>query len=374
MKRNLIAVLLAAASCVAVSCKKDNSALIEDTAAQLPDTKLLKDWYRAAYQAIPANLIQSSNAKKPGTPDWASTKYYSATGTYITPVKILADAKAKVFIKTLLSNAGSIKSQEYVFVSTKSTLELPDNEACSKLLNGTGNPEKFSGVVLSTDFLYNTLSARVFTGGAARSGNDVKVKYMSKSQATHREGNLESNGVECFGCYLVQYENGVEVSAELMYTWCTGGGSTSDTEEESDPSAGGQGSEGGEASVTIEASNSPTSSEDISSTEKTNFYDWVIYTAGTWGLMSHEKAVVKKVFYNNNVSRWEFQSFTHSSITPVGMNIGGTRTWTTDNFGVSFTQTRQTAWESLSFTVTHSASGLVPTSIPYTATAVNYAE
>ena len=55
-------------------------------------------------------------------------------------------------------------------------------------------------------------------------------------------------------------------------------------------------------------------------------YNLSIYTVGTWGLFSYEKAKLLKVRYANK-SIWEYQTFDHEHIAEAGGVFGGTRTF-----------------------------------------------
>lgn len=62
--------------------------------------------------------------------------------------------------------------------------------------------------------------------------------------------------------------------------------------------------------------------EEESSLEKTVYHDWKIYQAGTWGIMSFDKAR----FVRPNIrSGWIFSEYTHRGDAPVGTSFGGTR-------------------------------------------------
>ena len=81
-------------------------------------------------------------------------------------------------------------------------------------------------------------------------------------------------------------------------------------------------------------------------------YDWSIYTAGTYGLVSYEKAVLMRVFYPN-WARWEFQTVTHETITDVGISIGGTRTFLYINSDINISPSKVMTTVGINFKVTH---------------------
>jgi hypothetical protein len=86
-------------------------------------------------------------------------------------------------------------------------------------------------------------------------------------------------------------------------------------------------------------------------------YDWKIFSAGTWGLVSFEKAILHKVFYPGNISRWEYQSFTHDRLAPIGINVGGTRTFHDDGNTINPSPTGMVVWERIDFSTVSTVTG-----------------
>jgi hypothetical protein len=111
-------------------------------------------------------------------------------------------------------------------------------------------------------------------------------------------------------------------------------------------------------------------------------YEWQIFHALTWELISHETGHLRRVNYPNT-SRWEFRSpdgMTHSSVSEQGINVGGTRDWTVDNNSFNFTAARTAAYQTISFTVNSHVLGLPncpkifpPRSKSFNSNAIHYA-
>jgi hypothetical protein len=82
-------------------------------------------------------------------------------------------------------------------------------------------------------------------------------------------------------------------------------------------------------------------------------YIWEIYNATSWHLHSYEKATLRKIYYPNNYNRWEYQTFTHSSLASSGISPGGNRTFAeTEAADINITPTNQSAWVTVFFSVT----------------------
>ena len=167
------------------------------------------------------------------------------------------------------------------------------------------------------------------------------------------------------------YENGVLVSEVYLYSTyeCWGGG--------------GGGGGGGGTPITPEQlcqiqlqtfENQGAAVSQLISTTTTYedalsmnvVYNWKIYSALTWGLISYEDAVISKIPLNGGGYIKEYSSFTHRVIAQVGSSIGGTRTF--QDLGATINKTQTRALVQIDFTVTHTFAGCVPGyAIPYNA-------
>ena len=90
-------------------------------------------------------------------------------------------------------------------------------------------------------------------------------------------------------------------------------------------------------------------------------YNWLIYHAGTWGLLSYEQATFEKIHYaSNNTDRWEFIDFQHQRIAEVGVNIGGTRTFLDLGATINTMPGRTGVWDRIDFSVTSKPLNCLP--------------
>lgn len=226
-----------------------------------------------------------------------------------------------------------------------------------------------SGVIIINDLKNNLIKSTHFLNGNIDNNKIDKLITISKnSTINYKEqvNNLNDGpdpiGVECTEWYWNTYINGELVSSIYVGTTCLGSG-------------GGGGSEGGtNGQELIDFINTGTvESGDINEMTISNngtdwnvSYDWLIYSAGTWGLLSYENAALKKIHYSN-YSRWEYQTFTHNQIVDYGTSFGGNRTFEDIGATINMTQTHQTAWVRIDFKITHSVPGFFGTAIPYNA-------
>ena len=93
-------------------------------------------------------------------------------------------------------------------------------------------------------------------------------------------------------------------------------------------------------------------------------YNWRIFSALTWGLISYEDAVISKIPLPRGGYIKEFSSFNHRVVTSVGASIGGTRTF--QDLGATINKTQTRAQVRIDFTVTHVIAGCIGgIAIPY---------
>lgn len=83
-------------------------------------------------------------------------------------------------------------------------------------------------------------------------------------------------------------------------------------------------------------------------------YNWKIYSAGAWGLLSYEEATVERVQYvgTSYQYRWEYVDFIHKRIAAVGSNFGGTRTFEDLGATINISPTKTKASVRIDFSVT----------------------
>lgn len=101
-------------------------------------------------------------------------------------------------------------------------------------------------------------------------------------------------------------------------------------------------------------------------------YQWIIFEAGLYRLMSVEEGTLEKKPYLSNtgttLQRWEFTNFVHKNINELGISTGGTREVINVTATSNITPTKLTAFMDLTFTVKNKIAGASPCSIDLTYT------
>lgn len=215
-------------------------------------------------------------------------------------------------------------------------------------------PSDFDGAIIKYDKENNLVSSKHFEHGILSNKTDkIQVKQSSAEGPVTSYAPLPSGcGYIIIDWYWQTYVNGVLVDEEYLYTTqvvlCGDGSGTG----------------GGEGTVCEQAQNflneGSVQSGAVSSIDVFNngftwkkSYNWMIFHSGTWGLLSYEQATFEKIHYqSNNTNRWEFIDFKHQKITPVGSNIGGTRTFEDLGATINTMPGRTGVWERIDFSVT----------------------
>jgi hypothetical protein len=387
MKKNFFTglFLLLAFSIMLVGCKKDLS-LNKENAAPIepaqPSISNLKAWYGNQMSEQTSNVV---GEKKPyyGIPDWGNTKFRQKENAFVTPLNIDNQKNNHVFLVTETNTSGVITSGKYVFVTMDEAhfKIIPKSSYGLDLLMGRYILSGTTGAIIVHDINSNVISSLRFKNGTLDNTKTDKLVYKNiKKSNTNFTGGATNNiiddpyGVECTDWYLNTYADGELISSVYVGTTCTG--------NPNDGSGGGGGSGGEDPCV----QQSPTFanaggsvSGPINSVTLFNDgidwevnYDWKIFAAGTWGLFSYEKGILKKKTYSNG-DRWEYQTFTHRFITDAGANIGGTRTWQDLGATINLSPTGVAAWVRIDYKVTSSVVGCVPLNLNYNANKIFYA-
>ena len=274
---------------------------------------------------------------------------------------------------TEINKEGTIINCKYVFI----VMDKDHLKMISKLsytpdeLNGKIIPSGANGAIIVSDLKNNNITSIHFENGKIDKNKSDKLIYkFSNSINRNSSGeinysNLDPYDIVCTQWYWNTYINGELVNSVYVGETCTGGGIGG---------GGGNVGENGNAqelfdfiSMGVVESGEPNVTTTFNDgTEWNVTYDWIIYTAGTWGLLSYEDATLRKIHYPN-YSRWEYQTFTHRLITDFGANVGGTRTFEDLGPTINNTPTHQTAWVRIDFKVIHSVTGFVPLPIAYNA-------
>lgn len=115
----------------------------------------------------------------------------------------------------------------------------------------------------------------------------------------------------------------------------------------------------------------------LSNSERPVTYTWKMYSAGTWGILSYDQAIIEYVNGPaGDIKQFKAGSFAHVGESAVGMNLGGTRTFNVINVTIRPSAFR--VEEIVNFAVTHTAACIPGTSysplpsvtIPHSATCI----
>jgi hypothetical protein len=314
---------------------------------------------------------------------WENTKYFAKEKINITPVSIATEKMIlpgyKYWVTELDENGNVIKGNYYIVLTKKDNiLKFEDAIMKPDVFSGAIMPKGFTGSIIKHNFKGEAIATRHYDNGVLTDKKDQIVVKKSKNQPITVESKVTAEQ----GCsdialdwYWLTWEDGVVVSADYMYTThsfvCTnyggnnGGVPTTPTCVQLAQNFLNLGAATSGFVTAVDTYYDPIR------WEKT--YNWIIYTAGTWGLISYEKAIFHRVTYPN-MARWEFESMTHTRITHTGINVGGTRSYIDLGATTNFTSTRTSAWVRIDFSVTSTPGGcLVPITSTYNANNTFYA-
>ncbi len=327
-------------------------------------------------------LLDGKTVKMPQQVLWEKTISFENEAAGITPVivkSVNGDMPVHKFLLMEYDPAGNIRSANYYIVLADKTALNPVSlpEVTPAFLTSPTNGRNFKGAVLKYDLNDNLLSSRHYNPVFSATQTDKMVFRKNKGQAP-----VESTMPLDEGCsyvtvdwYWQTWENGVLVSEEYLFSstviYCeaTGGGGSGGngpTCEEQNEVFVNQG----------HAVNGPVHSgtEFYNGATWIKNYNWLIFQAGTWGLLSYERGTLEKIHYPNNQSRWEFQSFDHIKIAESGIVFGGTRTFQDLGATINITPTKMSAWVRIDFSVSSKVICFAnPVTIPYNANKTFYA-
>lgn len=364
-------------------CKKQDLQ-DQNTAQQNSVLQTIKTWLetQAVVSGSQKFLLDGKLIDIPQKILWSKTIAYSQEKINITPVSfgsVTGDLPVNKYLVTEIDAKGSVRSGSYYVLLTnkKETSGMEDIPA-PDLLNAKSVPEDFNGAIIKYDLNNNILSAKHYSSGILSDKTDKIEIRKSKNQVP-----VENTAPLPEGCSYVTIDwywqvwvNGILVYEQYLYSssvvYCEGGGGGG--------GGGGNGPTCEELNTTFVNQGNSLSGPLHSVTE---FYDgtiwvkaynWSIYQAGTWGLLSYEKGTLELKHYPNNLDRWEFQSFEHIRIAEAGMVIGGTRTFTDLSATINITPTRMSVWEQINYTVSSKITCFTnPMTIPYNANKTFYA-
>jgi hypothetical protein len=371
------------------SCKKELVKHVEPVEQKTQISKDLQTWYGQAVKNQPQNALHYLGNT---LPDWNTI--VKADKFIITQIKLANALNTYKYFVTELDEKGSfVNGSYYLIVNTGLQKAVNILDILVNELNSQKQATAFNGSVLKYDLAYNKKDASKYKDGIKQNvdlnieikekqDTDAQTKGVVPNSAISPANCAASGGfLDCEDYYLITYDQitGEILNVEYLYTNCvcipgTGGG-------------GGNGGGGGTATCAQQneeftnmghAVNGVVTENTISN-NGTNWkkgYNWVIFTAGPWGLISYEQGELKKVHYaSNNIDLWEFQSFIHLAVMESGMNVGGTRTFTVAPPIINISPSKTSANIRIDFTVTSKflCTGAIPITQPFNANKTFYA-
>jgi len=376
MKRiTLLAVCLYCFSFLA--CKK-----IDDTEnfinTKPENNKVLEENYKKTMIGLRGGIndkISPSYYLSKARPNWGKSISLTEKDIFIIPLQLnLLDKESKKNYAFALYDRSANIAQSQFFIIRNTNNDLEEPEAIELAKKFVLNPAKQNippGNIIST---IPMAKKNVDIANGNMIFLKEKINKGSGGSSNYEAENCEANGgtIVTIEWYYQTWVNGILVNEEYLFTthecWGGGGGGGG---------AGGGGGNGSNCNTAIEdfanlgysVEQTVSRNEVIDNNTATIYYDWIIYKAITWGIMSREKVV----FYRNASNKpWNRSEYTHLGDSPTGMVIGGTRTYTiqyiqpTDyaisckvEIGFSVTSSLVCAGSSISLITAHTASSLI---------------
>ena len=357
------------------SCKKAD---INKESLQLPLTlnEKAKAWFETQQDALKYQQLQLENnvINIQERIDWEKSQYFAEAKALITPVSITSidgNTSSFKYLMTNVDDEGNVSiGNYYIVLYNKKKLDLTETPIITpELIKLQNVPVFFTGAIIKYDLANKILSSKHYDLGILSDKNDALIVRKSKTQITIN--NLAPLDEGCsyitINWYWQTWVNGVLVSEEYVF---------STNEITCTPGGGG----GGTGTLTCEQLNGnfvnqgdalsgplTTTDEFNDGTNWIKNYNWKIFNASTWGLLSYEKGTLAKIHYSNG-DRWEFQSFVHLQIAEAGIAIGGTRTFSDLGATINISSTGMSVWEQIDFSVSSKVTCFTnPVTIPYNA-------
>ncbi len=334
MKTNYLNLFFLISFCFLLfGCHKEN---FENTIlTNIDKTKLeqLKQYYN---EQVDIFVKTNKNIAILGEPQWDKTIYSLENRIYIIPVVLNVVKSQEQFstYKFLLITTNSEKidgSFYYAVVNNQKSKKVIQSQDILKNIF-LSDTESRVGYEKGISFIKTPISfdGKVINNKGKtyhQSLNFLPVAPLeSKVKDSVVVSNLcESGGSEvCYNFYLLTWEDNVIIAVDFLYSICScpyGGGGTTGTGNSNScqAMANNFAYSGGPVSVTMREYQA--SLNDI---ELVCEYDWKIFSAFTWGIISYERIKWKRAATN-----LAFTFFSYATIgdTPVGASIGGTRTY-----------------------------------------------
>lgn len=370
------------------SCKKESVKTIELVEQKNQISKNLQAWYDNATKNQPQNALRYLGNT---LPDWSTV--IKSDKFFITQIKLANALNTYKYFVTELDEKGSfVNGCYYMVVNTGLQKAVNILDVVVNEINNQKQASSFSGSVLKYDLAYNKRDGSKYKEGIKQDVDlNIEIKEKQNAEAQTKgvvpnsaisPANCAASGgfLDCEDYYLITYDQitGEILNVEYLYTDCV-----------CIPGTGGGGGNGGGGTATCEQQNEEFANMGHAVngvvTENTIFnngtdwkkgYNWVIYTAGPWGLISYEQGELKKVHYTtNNIDLWEFQSFTHLTVLASGVNVGGTRTFSIVPPTINISPIKTSVFIEIPFTVTSTVNcpGIPPLAHPFTSNKRFYA-
>jgi hypothetical protein len=384
MKQNFAGMLLAlAVSTILYSCKK---AAIEPGSLQAPQTitENLRTWVKTkdAALAFQKVTVDGKMVNVPQFPVMENTQYFPAERMNITPVQVGSTQSSNPAYKYLVTESGNdgkiVKGNYYVILNDKKN-ETPVT-ITPGMLKSTEIPGDFNGTIIKYDLDNNIIFTKHYEKGSLSNKTGSLVTKKAKPADATKGGPVGNYVPLNPGCeyvyidwYYQVYENGVLIYEEYLETtaivYCEDGG------------------EGGSGNQTCEEQlqNTINQGHAVSGTvfeheiyndgiTMQKSYNWIIFTHGTYGLLSYEKGFLEKVTYPGNISRWEFTDFQHVKIEKVGFALGCISGYSFIDKTINISATRMRADVRIDFSITYVLPcSALPTPVPFNANQWFYA-
>lgn len=371
--------LLVLFTLIFTSCQKEN---IQKELRPISDKTALdklKAFYKSETSTTSKNNAVTSFRPDRGEPDWEKTMYAVEEGKYILPVQInkreinedinankylvISEKEGKLtgffyyaISKAKLRNSlqiGNVLTAINVFDRKQQNL-VKDIGITKVGINGSQALDKES--MADNKQFHNFMGYRIKSSDVRAgkgSGNEIVNNYVEPESCTAGGGTV----VEIEWWYQEYDQHGNVTFEEYVYSTfeCWGG------------TAGGGGGGGGsptseqicqmkmdqfiaDGHATSNLISEETVYEDAGGMNVV--YNWGIFNAFTWGLISYEDATITKIPVIHGGYIREYSSFTHRTIAAIGVSIGGTRTF--QDLGATINKTQTRAQVRIDYSVTSS--------------------
>lgn len=325
------------------SCQKD---AVENNLQALNNKSTLEE-LKSYYQNEMAASVRGSNGPKligPAVeePDWSNAVYSAGEKTYLIPVKIKASRANKDVLVSRYLVINEAKSKKdgffyYAIADRRTNKPISQQQMLTSLQSyedGVNEIKKTGYTFVKVPLSQNELFQKETGRATIRTGKFIAQKKATQTQQTGGS-NVESfaprscseNGgtAVTIDWYYQIYVDGVLVYEEYLYstTECWGATNTG---------GGGESGEDACRQAASEFMNSGAATNELISSstvfEKSNFktdkYDWKIFSASTWGIVSSDQITWTRASTN---LAWTYSSYSHIGDSEVGMSIGGSRTY-----------------------------------------------